>query len=142
MNDTSFEQAVDAICNQDTRYGIDAYFFVREALDFTGKNLKKPAQGKKRHVSGTELLEGIRQYALQEFGPMSLTVLASWGVHSTADFGELVFNLVEAGQLGKTEEDSRADFANSYDFHDVFAKPFLPHPPADPKEDADKENSS
>jgi uncharacterized repeat protein (TIGR04138 family) len=99
---------------------------VREALDFTSKLLEKPADGPKRHVSGTELLEGIRRYALQEFGPMSLTVLNTWGITTTADFGEIVFHLVEVGLLGKTEEDRREDFADGYNFHEAFARPFLP----------------
>ncbi|NIY14277.1 MAG: hypothetical protein GWM98_05010, partial [Nitrospinaceae bacterium] len=77
----------------------------------TLKMLDKPSKsGRERHLSGQELLEGIRNFALQEFGPMSLRVLNTWGVNNTADFGEIVFNLVECGKLRKTEEDSRQDF--------------------------------
>jgi uncharacterized repeat protein (TIGR04138 family) len=57
---------------------------------------------------------------------MALTVLNSWGVRNTGDFGEIVFNLVETGKLGKTDEDKKEDFTNGYDFHEVFARPFLP----------------
>ena len=81
-----------------------------------------------RHVSGKELAEGIRDYALQEFGPLALTVLRTWGIQRTEDFGELVFHLVEAGKLGKTEKDTRADFAHVYDFDEVFARPFEAEP--------------
>jgi uncharacterized repeat protein (TIGR04138 family) len=124
MNDTSFQQGVEAICAKDARYNSDAYFFLREALDFTVKSLKKTGHGAERHVSGRELLEGFRQFALQEFGPLALTVLNAWGLQRTEDVGEQVFNLVESGRLGKTEKDSRADFAAGYDFSDAFAKPY------------------
>ena len=124
MNDVTFQQAVAEICVRDPRYAAESYFFVREALDFTVKALKKPAEGPERHVSGQELTEGIRQYVLQEFGPMSLTVLRAWGLQRTEDFGEIVFNLIHSGKLGKTDKDNRADFANVYDFFEAFGKPY------------------
>jgi len=124
MNDLSFQQAVAEICARDPRYAAESYFFLREALDFTVKSLKKPAEGLERHVTGQELTEGIRQCVLQEFGPMALTVLRAWGIQRTEDFGEIVFNLVAAGKLGKTEKDNRADFANGYDFYEAFGKPY------------------
>ena len=73
-----------------------------------------------------ELLSGVREYALVQFGPMAITVLEEWGVKKSGDFGDLVFNMVEAGLLKKTEKDSREDFQNGYDFMDAFAKPFWP----------------
>jgi uncharacterized repeat protein (TIGR04138 family) len=124
MNDTSFQQGVEAICAKDPRYHSDAYYFLREALDFTVKSLKKTGEGANRHVTGRELLDGWRQCALQEFGPLALTVMQSWGLRCTEDVGELVFNLVESGRLGKTEQDSRADFAGGYDFREAFSKPY------------------
>ncbi len=63
-------------------------------------------------MSGKELLEGIREYALNEFGPMTLALLREWGIHACEDFGNIVFNLVEHGVLAKTEEDTREDFKN------------------------------
>ena len=116
MESMGFTEAVEQIVAQDPRYDGEAYFFVREALDYTVKMLQKPTRGPKRHVSGQELLDGIRAYALQEYGPMALTLLSAWGIGRTEDFGEIVFNLVEAGKLGRTEEDSKEDFANGYDF--------------------------
>ena len=124
--DGDFAAVVKQICRKDSRYDRDAYFFVRESLDFTSKMLNKPREGAARHLTGPELLEGIRCFALQEFGPLALTVLHSWGVRTTLDFGEIVFNLVETGKLGKTPEDRKEDFANGYDFQEVFAKPFVP----------------
>lgn len=110
-----FLQNLEKVFKKGTRYKPEAYQFVMSALNFTVKKFKKP-----RHVSGQELLEGIRQYALQQFGPMSRTVLEHWGVAATEDFGEIVFDLVEAGLLGKTEEDSKDDFKNGYDFKTAF----------------------
>jgi uncharacterized repeat protein (TIGR04138 family) len=129
MKHTDFNEALHKILEQDTRYAPEAYVFLREALDFTIKLLKKPDQGPARHVSGAELLDGLRQFALKEFGPLSLRVLHHWGVKRCEDFGEIVFNLVESGALGKTEEDRREDFAGGYDFERAFATPFLPETP-------------
>lgn len=121
MKHPSPEELLHSILQRDPRYEPEAYAFVRAGLDYTVRRLEKP-----RHVSGRELLDGIREFALAEFGPMSQTVLNGWGVHRTEDFGEIVFNMVESGLLGKTDEDSRADFANGYDFFEAFKKPFLP----------------
>jgi len=126
MHETAFIEAVKKICQEDNRYDADAYLFVREALDFTAKMLNKPAEAPGRHVTGAELLEGIRTYGLHEFGPVALTVFNTWGIKTTKDFGEIVFNLVNSGVLGKTDEDRKEDFANGYDFFEAFSKPFLP----------------
>lgn len=122
----SFDETVDEICRQDHRYHADAYHFIREALDYTSRTLQRHEQALPRHLTGQELVEGIRVYALQEFGPMALTVFRSWGIHRTEDFGEIVFNLVDSGKLGKQETDSRADFAGGYDFFEAFGRPFEP----------------
>ena len=127
MQAASFEEAIEQIAAQDLRYNREAYFFLREALDHTHKITgKPPKKNELRHVSGQELLDGIRQYALQQFGPMTLTVLEEWGIKCCEDFGEIVFNMVENKLLAKTEQDSCEDFRNGYDFHDAFRKPFLP----------------
>ena len=127
MQEPSFEEAVGQILAKDTRYHRDAYLFIREALDHTQKMIAKlPKKGEIRHVSGQELLKGIRGYALQHFGPMTLTVLEEWGVRRCEDFGEIVFNMVEARLLAKTDKDSRDDFKCGYDFPEAFRRPFLP----------------
>jgi uncharacterized repeat protein (TIGR04138 family) len=124
MQATSFDEVLDQILAQEKRYSRDAYVFLREALDHTQKLVGK---GKGlRHVSGQELLNGIRDYALDQFGPMSVTVFEEWGIHSCKDFGEMVFILVENGLLAKTDRDTREDFENGYGFYDTFRKPFLP----------------
>jgi uncharacterized repeat protein (TIGR04138 family) len=128
MQKTNFSESLGRILKQDGRYDRDAYYFVREGLDFTIKMLKKQTPGPKRHVTGQELLEGLRRYALQQFGPMTKTVLNYWGVHRCEDFAEIVFNMVDEGVLGKSENDRREDFKNGYDFDEVFVKPYRPPP--------------
>jgi uncharacterized repeat protein (TIGR04138 family) len=107
-------------------------------LDYTQRAVSKANQGKLRHVTGQELLAGIRAFALQQYGPMALTLLQEWGVHRCEDFGELVFNLIDRGVLSQTETDSRADFAGGYDFVEAFRKPFLPTRPARPPAETPK----
>jgi uncharacterized repeat protein (TIGR04138 family) len=129
MQTPSFEDILNGILKKDPRYQREAYVFLREALDHTQKSASKTNKNEARHVSGQELLQGIREFALLQFGPMTVTVLEEWGVRRCEDFGELVFNLVEHGLLSKTEKDSRADFQDGYDFDDAFRKPFQPKQP-------------
>lgn len=126
MHEATFEEGIELILIKDQRYDRDAYVFVREALDHTQKAIIKENRGQLRHVSGQELLGGIRDYALEQFGPMAITVLEEWGIRECADFGEIVFNMVEASVLAKTEEDSREDFQGGYNFEEAFRDPFLP----------------
>ncbi len=97
MQDASFEEALELIIAKDPRYGREAYHFVREALDFTQKTIARDNRGRIRHVTGPELLGGIRDYAVAQFGPMAMMVLENWGIHTCQDFGEIVFNMVETG---------------------------------------------
>lgn len=108
-------ETIEDIAQRDSRYKIDGYNFVLEALNYTVSKLKE-----RRHISGQELLAGIRRYTKEQFGPMSCQVLEHWGIKSTEDFGHIVFNLVDAKILSKTEQDSIADFKNGYDFKEVF----------------------
>jgi len=126
MQEVTFESTLALILAKDPRYQRDAYLFVKDALDHTQKLVIKENKGEVRHVTGQELLAGIREYALTQFGPMTKMVFEEWGIHRCEDFGEIVFNMVEIGLLGKTEQDSRADFANGYNFDEAFRKPFLP----------------
>ena len=126
MHEPTFEEGLGQILAKDARYPRDAYLFVREALDFTQKAILRENKGVLRHVSGQELLSGIRDHALTQFGPMAATVFEEWGITRCEDFGEIVFNMVENNLLAKTEQDSRADFGNGYDFSEAFRKPFQP----------------
>ena len=109
------DNTIDVICEKDSRYKRDAYEFVMEALSFTQKKFKRST-----HVTGGELLEGIKEFLLEEFGPLTLSVLKYWGVKSTEDFGHIVFNLVEHKVLSKTEDDNIESFRNGYNFEEVF----------------------
>jgi uncharacterized repeat protein (TIGR04138 family) len=126
MQKIGFAEALDSIVTSDPRYQREAYIFLRDALDFATKAQKKVKGTTVRHVSGPELLQGVRQYALKEFGPLVITVFDSWGIRSTEDVGHMVFNLINAGIFGKTDEDSINDFKNIYDFQEAFVKPFAP----------------
>ena len=126
MPPRDFSETLEEILHDDPRYAKNAYYFVRKALDFTVKRIAEKARRPVQHISGGQMLEGFRIYALEEFGPMASTVLESWGLHETMDVGALIFNLVEHGVLGKTEKDSREDFKDVYTFVDAFEKPFLP----------------
>src|SRR5580704_12694816 len=126
MQEVNFDIGLENILAKDPRYSRNAYLFVREALDFTQKFISRENQGSVRHVSGQELLDGIRRFALQQFGPMGITVFEDWGITRCADFGEIVFNMIDVSLLAKTEKDSRDDFQTGYDFNDAFRKPYLP----------------
>jgi uncharacterized repeat protein (TIGR04138 family) len=129
MQKIGFAEALESVVSSDPRYQRDGYIFLRDALDFTTKQQKKTKGVTVRHVSGPELLAGVRQYALKEFGPMVMTVFDSWGIRSCEDIGHMVFNLIGAGVFGKTEQDSIEDFKNVYDFEEAFVKPFAPAKP-------------
>src|SRR6266702_2249179 len=114
MQKIGFAEALESVITNDPRYHRDGYIFLRDALDFTTKQQKKIKGVSLRHVTGPELLDGVRQYAL--------TVFDSWGIHSCEDIGHMVFNLIGAGVFGKTEEDSIGDFKNVYDFEEAFVR--------------------
>lgn len=126
MQKIGFAEALDSIVASDARYQRDAYIFLRDSLDYTTKQQKKIKGATVRHVAGPELLEGVRQYALKEFGPMVVTVFSYWGVRNCEDIGHMVFNLIGAGIFGKTEEDSIQDFKSVYDFQEAFVRPYEP----------------
>jgi len=117
------------VVEKDPRYPLEAYDFLFEALRHTLHMLgREPAQGATidpdSHVSGPQLLEGVRDLALREYGLMARTVFRMWGINRTADFGELVFNLVEANLMSKTPSDSREDFADVYDLDEVLVRDY------------------
>jgi uncharacterized repeat protein (TIGR04138 family) len=132
------------LLKQDRRYKIDAYAFVFDALNYAHTNLgmgsERPAEAEKeeeedepeegspkeaeRHLTGQQLCEAIRQYALEQYGYMAQCVLNSWGVKSTGDFGEIVFNLIGIGQMRKTPDDRREDFDNVFDFESGLRQSF------------------
>ncbi|MBN1912783.1 MAG: hypothetical protein JW788_00125 [Candidatus Omnitrophica bacterium] len=110
-----FSRIIEEVFTRDSRYKPDSYEFLMQSLAFTQKKLKR--QG---HISGRELLEGIREFAIDQYGPMAKTVLSHWGISKTRDFGNMVFNLIEEKVLSRTEEDSLDDFNDIYDFDSAF----------------------
>lgn len=108
------------------KYHTDAYRFVDSALRFTQKRLDRIPKSEEdfdeeaAHISGPELLDGVRELALQEFGLMTIPVFRHWGVRSTDDFGRIVFDFIERGAMRKTERDQVTDFFAVYDFDEVF----------------------
>jgi uncharacterized repeat protein (TIGR04138 family) len=128
MQTLGFQEAIDKVVKEDTRYHAEAYVFLRDALEATLKRRKKARKETSFHVGAAELLDGFRMHSLQEFGPMAITVLNYWGVRSSEDVGNMVFNLVEAGIFGKTDEDTIESFREGYDFTNAFVIPFRPKP--------------
>lgn len=122
----------------DPRYTIEAYQFVREALsyaqDVLGMGCESTPdadpeseigeQRAERHLTGQQLCEAIRQYALDQYGYMAKVVLNRWGLKSTGDFGEIVYNLIEVGLMKKSDEDRRQDFDDLYDFDEAFQQKY------------------
>jgi uncharacterized repeat protein (TIGR04138 family) len=129
MPEPDFNSVVELIRKEDARYDRQAYAFVRDGLDRTVAEIKKKSADrfrKSKHVTPAELLRGLRAHGLDQFGPLAKTVLHAWGVRRCADFGEIVFNLIEHGVFSKTDTDRREDFADIYEFDEAFVKPFLP----------------
>ena len=128
MQSDPFSEAVNAIVARDPRFDQDAYLFLRDALEFTTKRQRRKAGSPppECHVSGQQLLEGVRQYALQQYGPMVPTVFEHWRVRSCEDIGSIVFNLIDAREFGKSPQDTIEDFRSGFDFHEAFVQPFRP----------------
>ncbi len=112
------------VIERDVRYHANAYQFVYAALRFTqsylNRSVNSPTESADAHISGVELLGGIRAFALEQFGLMTRTVFRAWGIQSTDDFGQIVFELIERGEMSKTDRDQLSDFFDVYDFADVF----------------------
>jgi uncharacterized repeat protein (TIGR04138 family) len=124
--------SIAKVLHTDRRYAPDAYLFVLESLEYAQRVLKLgtphvPAAAKKsqaaddmpeveRHITGQELCAAARRYAQDQYGYLAKLVLNHWGVHSTGDFGEIVFNMIRVGQMRKTPQDRREDFDQNFDF--------------------------
>ncbi|MBI3817870.1 MAG: hypothetical protein HY286_04205 [Planctomycetes bacterium] len=124
MNESpDIEVIVRQVSEKDGRFAPGAYHFLLEALEYTMRlHGREKKEGPERHVGGVELLEGIRRFALHQFGPLAPVVFEHWGVRRTEDFGAMVFRLVDAGHLSRQDSDSMHDFADGYDFQDAFVK--------------------
>ncbi|MCE9594907.1 MAG: hypothetical protein K8S98_12025 [Planctomycetes bacterium] len=116
----------------DGRYSPEALRFLLESLDHALRLAgKEHAEGPSRHVTGREVLAGMRAYASEIFGPLAAQVWRSWGVRETMDWGRIVFLMVDAGLLKRQETDTIDDFAHGFDFDDAFVARYVPTlPPA------------
>lgn len=116
MTDVQFaDEILDRLKERNPRFQAKAYLFVLSALHHVINGLDQP-----RHISGPDLAHGVRTLAIKQFGPLARTVLEHWGVHGTADVGEIVFALVDAGILITQEGDSPEDFHGLFDFEEAF----------------------
>ncbi len=140
------DPAIAQLLKDDRRYPLEAYIFVFEALHYAqhslGLGTECPSEpvvaladdeepGPQRHVTGQQLCEAIRQFALEQYGYMTKLVLGNWGLQTTGDFGEIVFNLIRIGRMRKTPHDRREDFENVFDFDAAFRQEFrimMPEP--------------
>lgn len=121
------------LLHDDPRYRLPAYIFVREALDYAHRELglgsRQPVAPAEEpppeaHLTGQQLCEAIRQYALNQYGYLAKLVLNSWGIHTTSDIGEIVYNLIAINVMRKSDSDRREDFDGVYDFDRVFVQEF------------------
>jgi uncharacterized repeat protein (TIGR04138 family) len=129
MQSPNFDLSVQKILAADSRFHSEAYFFVYDALECAQRRSGRQKDST-CELSSKDLLDGLRQYALESYGPMSITVLAEWGVYSCEDFGEILFNIAAYDLECKWDADSRKDFKPGFDFEEAFRKPFLPTPRA------------
>ena len=122
--DNQFHKTIVRLASMHGAYSVNAYYFILDALRVTSKQLQKNDPSHSRHLSGSELAIGIKDYAINRFGCMSYTVMILWGLNKTADYGRIVYHLIDAGLLGKSGDDSIDDFKNIFDFDEVFLKPY------------------
>ena len=120
--EVDYEKLLQTVVDDVGTYPAQAYHFVQAGLNHTVMNVHGPKgeEGTSRHVSGGQLCEGIRDYALEQWGLMARTVLARWNITSTYDFGRIVFAMVDSGLMQKTDDDTIEDFRNVYDFRTAF----------------------
>ncbi len=123
--------AIVELLQRDHRYHLEAYQFVREGLAYAQKVMKMPASAdadnenpKDHHLTGQQLCQAIKEYALEQYGFMAKTVLNSWGIHTTGDFGEIVYNLIRIREMRKSKTDKREDFDDQFDFDEAFQPRF------------------
>jgi uncharacterized repeat protein (TIGR04138 family) len=124
MPEIPFQYAISQAAEKDPRYHPHAYEFVRDALHVASKHF---CAGKEdQHVTGQQVLEGVRIHALAEYGPMAHTILGEWGLNQGEDIGNIVYNLIAIGYFGKNEGDSIDDFKGGFEFEKAFNEPYIP----------------
>ena len=136
MSDDAF--AIYKLLKDDEHYGVEAYTFVRDALAYAQDvlrmgqesdveptlDLETEKSAPERHLTGQDLCEAIRLYSIDQFGYMARIVLKNWGILSTSDIGNIVYNLISIGWMKKSSEDRRDHFDDVFDFEEAFEKTF------------------
>lgn len=123
MKDKNFRQGIREIIEKDSRYPAPAYEFISDAVNYTAKKLMRHNQ-QDRHISGEELLQGICEYAIDQYGPMAEEVLKDWGISSGPSVGNVVYNMIDRKLLRASDDDSIEDFNVEFDFSEELRKPF------------------
>jgi len=124
MAGLSLESKIEALARRDRRYSPEAFHFVFEALDFVAE---RPAtHSVSHHITVSQLLDGLRELALEQFGPLARPVFESWGVYGTEDFGEIVFRLIDNDLLNASDQDHREDFSGAFSFREAFDEGYRP----------------
>jgi uncharacterized repeat protein (TIGR04138 family) len=122
-------RSVEEVAAELENFALDAFFFVQQGVNATARKLHGPRTKKKpRHITGQELAEGLREIAVGQWGMLARTVLERWGITTTLDFGRIVYALIDAGLMSRTDEDSLDDFRNVYDFRSAFEKSYQIQP--------------
>jgi uncharacterized repeat protein (TIGR04138 family) len=118
MDEIDFESdSFEDIVKRDDRYNAKAYALLADVVHYLSGD-------KNRHVGAEEILDEFKERALDQYGPMTYTVLTEWGVTRCEDVGEMMFNLAESGRVGKGEDDTAESFAGGYDFKEAFLGPY------------------
>ena len=115
------KKSLDEIINEDGHYPPEAFAFLHEGLGRAVRAIHGDEAGKPQHVTGQQLCQGLRDFAVERWGMLARTVLAKWNIHETLDFGNMVYLLIKHGHMKKTDEDSLDDFRDVYDFDEAFA---------------------
>ena len=127
------QRAMVELLRQDQRFSYEAYQFVRESLRYAQRVMELPSHSAEnendegqsdQHLTGQQLCQAIREFALDRYGSLSKMVLNSWGIHTTGDFGEIVYNLIRIREMRKSKSDRREDFDDQYDFEEAFQPRF------------------
>ena len=126
----NFKSTIHKIVENDPRYSVEAYEFISEAVNYTARKLNRRTRDSNPHINGKELLEGIRDFAIEQFGPMAGLVLKNWGLFTSEDIGNVVFKMVNEKLLRADERDSIDDFKDIFDFKEALSSPFIPTKPA------------
>lgn len=124
-NEISFHTAVERVRARDPRFAPQAYDFLCEALEYTVKMVKAET-AEDRHVTGPQLLQGFRQMAMRDFGPMAWTVMKEWGICRSEDVGEMVYQMINIGYFGRNESDSIEDFSDGICMEEALTRPYKP----------------